>query len=480
MTDRPNILLILSDQHNVRLMGCEGNPIIRTPGLDKLASEGVRFDNAYCQNPLCAPSRFSMLSGQYCKTLGIYNNRHIPEANSMTLPRALGAAGYATCLIGKAHFNGEQFHGYQQRPYGDLYGQAHQPDPRRTPEEGPEGHRHWFEKAGPTGIPLPLTQTEICLAEASKWLQERVGVHGEQPFFLTVSFDKPHFPVNPPKEYFEHYIDKVELPEVPEGCLEKSVNFVREATMDNGKGEWYGKSPELHRKLLAAYYGCIEWVDDAIGRLLDTLDYLGLAENTIVIYSTDHGDMSYENGAWQKTVFFDASARVPLIVRWPRQIVATGTRLSQPAGLLDLFPTLCEAAGVAIPAQCEGTSLLPLLTKHGNFERDAIFSESTVLGNPVHAGCMIRTGDWKYNHYLDGDDELYNLKDDPMERKNLITDPAHAALAETLKNRVIAFWEPDKQYERYNRTPMMYKQKDAHEFSNQFMLGAGLVFDGRP
>ncbi|MFO7611612.1 MAG: sulfatase-like hydrolase/transferase, partial [Clostridia bacterium] len=168
MEKRPNILFILSDQHSPHVLGCAGNRDIRTPNLDSLASEGVVLDNMYCQNPLCVPSRASLITGRYSRNTGIYDNMHIMEANTTTLPGVLSANGYRTCLIGKSHFNGEQYHGYMQRPYGDLYGQGHQPDPGRRPEFGINGLGDVLANSGPSEMPIELTQTEICVAEACK------------------------------------------------------------------------------------------------------------------------------------------------------------------------------------------------------------------------------------------------------------------------------------------------------------------------
>ena len=170
MSSRPvNVLMIVSDQHSVRALGCYGNSVVATPHLDALAEAGTAFNNAHCQSPLCVPSRTSLLTGQYCRQHGVYDNQHILEANSVTLPRWLGAHGYRTCLIGKAHFNGEQYHGYQQRPCGDLWGQAHQPDPVRTVLKGEAGLGDLIGESGRSGIPLALTQTR------SAWPRARVG-----------------------------------------------------------------------------------------------------------------------------------------------------------------------------------------------------------------------------------------------------------------------------------------------------------------
>ncbi len=478
---RPNILFVLSDQHNPHWLGHAGHPWVRTPHLDALARAGLRFENCYCQNPLCVPSRAALVTGRYSRNQGIYDNQHILEANSITFPRVLSQAGYRTCLIGKAHFNGEQFHGYQQRPYGDWFGQAHQPDPRRTPDKGESGLGEWLQQPGPSGIPLPLTQTEICVAETAKWLQLHQGLHPQQPFLLSVHFDKPHFPFNPPPALFEHSLRHARLPRVRDPHFRTSVPFVRQAIRwlyPAEPGRLSNAEQEQRRRTLAAYAGCVEWVDDAVGRVLEVLDYLGLADDTLVIYSSDHGEMAGEHGLWQQSVFFAASARVPLLMRWPGRI-APAKRVAVPVGLIDLFPTLCAVAGVSAPATCDGQSLLPVLDG-GRLHRDAIYSESVLLKQPEHAGCMIRSGPWKYNLYLDGAEELYHLPDDPHEECNLAGKSQHAARVGTLRRQVERFWEPQAQLARYQRTPRMAREKHFYFYSNQFLTGEGIVVDAQP
>lgn len=473
MQKHPNILFILSDQHNASVLGCAGNSMIRTPNLDRLAAQGVLFEQAYCQNPLCVPSRASMLTGQYCRTIGIYDNKHLLEPNCCTFPRVLSAHGYRTCLIGKAHFNGEQFHGYQERPYGDLYGQAHQPDPRRCPELGAAGLGELVDNAGPSGIPLPLTQTEITVAEASKWLQTHVCLHAAQPFCLSVHFDKPHFPVRCPGHFFERYQGRVHTPATPEGYSDRAVPFVRKAI------DRFGFEGQDSDRYQAAYYGCIEWVDDAVGRLIEVLDYLGLGEDTVVIYASDHGDLLGEKGAWNKTLFFDSSAKVPLIMRFPATLPA-GRLVTDLVGLIDLFPTMCELAHIPIPQSCEGMSLCGLLTDEGRPARDHVLAESAFLGEPQDAGCMIRQGPWKYCYYLDGCEELYDLDADPGEWDNLASSSACKDVREAFLRRIEKFWCPDTYLQRLQATPIARREKHFYEFSNQFMLGNGTVADARP
>jgi choline-sulfatase len=476
---KPNILFILSDQHNASFMGCAGNDLVNTPNLDMLASQGVLFENAYCQNPLCVPSRASMLTGKYSKDLGIYENRHILESGSTTIPKVFSENGYKTCVIGKTHLNGEQYQGYQQRPYGDLYGQAHQPDPIRTEPAPDSGLGDVLGNAGATGIPLPLTQTEICVAEAAKWLQTHAAQKDAQPFMLSVNFDKPHFPLRAPGRYVKKYAGKVTVPEVPVDYLEKSaVPFVKKAFQVNGAWDHYGKDKEVHEKALAAYYACIEWIDSAIGRILHVLEYLDLADDTIIIYASDHGEMAGEKGAWQKTVFFDASAKVPLMMRWGANF-PVGKRCKTPVGLIDLFPTLCDLAGIPVPAECGGVSLKPLLAGEGEIERKAIFSESVVLKVPEYAGCMMRMDKWKYCYYLDGTEELYDMETDPGEWCNIVSVYYYADIVKEMNFELLKFWKPAEQIERYNKAPRMANEKHFYPYSNQFVLD-GTVIDARP
>ncbi len=475
---KPNILFLFSDQHGAKYTSYNNHDIVSTPNLDKLAAHGTSFNNCYTQNPLCVPGRACMLAGQYSKNIGIYDNKHIMQANSTTLPRTLSENGYRTCVIGKTHFNGEQFHGYQQRPYGDLYGQAHQPDPKRNKDSTGSVLGGVIDNTGPTEIPLALTQTEICVSETAKWLQQHVGLHKAQPFFLSVNFDKPHFPMKAPKKYYDKYIDLVAMPEYDSDYLnQKAVPFVKKAAEINGAYHHYNKNEDVHKKAIASYFACIEWVDDAIGRILDVLEHLELADNTIVIYSSDHGEMACERGFWQKTVFFDSSAKVPLLIKMPNSAKAQAS--DEIVGLVDLFSTLCDATQIDIPSSCDGASLLPILAG-GKIVRDGIFSESVVLTKPEHAGCMLRDKQYKFNYYLDKKHELYDMLNDAKELNNLYGNEDYKEISDVMIKKIEDFWQPEKQLDRYNSTPMMDYQKDKYFYSNQFITGDGVVFDARP
>lgn len=485
MARRPSVLLIMADQHQASALGSAGHAVVKTPNLDALSDSGIRFTNAYCNNPLCVPSRSILLTGKHSRSLGIYDNKHILEPNSPTLPRILGRAGYQTCLIGKMHFNGEQFQGFQQRPYGDMFGQGHQPDPRRSEELGVNGlGDNLLEHVGPSGIPLALTNTEICVAEAAKWMSVYAAEGQESPFFLCVSFEKPHFPLAPPGKYLERYRSELSTWEGPSDLQSEPVPFIREQLRVNDSGKYYGVRPDLHRAALAAYYGCVEWVDDAVGRLLAVVSYLGLGDSTAVIYTSDHGEMGTGHGLWQKTVFFEDSVKVPLIAAWPGEW-APGRTTGNLVSLVDILPTLCELCGVESPEGSEGKSLLPVL-QGGILEAGGpVFAESVVLGSPEHAGCMMRIGRWKYCYYLDGTEELYDLDADPRECENLALTGGGGTghgpgLLEEVREEVVRWWDPAKQLERYWRTPMAEREKHFYPASNQFLTDSGRIIDSMP
>ena len=348
---------------------------------------------------------------------------------------------------------------------------------KRLAKFGINGLGDVLDNSGPSEIPLELTQTEICVSEACKWLQLHKSGSEKQPFLLSVHFDKPHFPIKPPKKYFDKYHGKLKLSDIPSGYIDKTVPFIKEAISHNETGHHYGKDYDIQLRALEAYYGCVEWVDDAVGRIIETLDYLGFKENTIVIYSSDHGEMGGEHGTWQKTLFFEASARVPLIIRWP-EVVEEGRRSSEITGLIDMFPTLCDATGIDIPVTCEGISLYGHLKDESPVNRDGVFCESAVLRATEHAGCMFRSGKWKYCYYLDGSEELYDIENDPDEYINVIS--SNKELAKNFKEKTIAFWKPEEYLDRLAKTPIMSKEKHFYPYSNQFITGDGKILDARP
>ena len=276
MSDKPNILFLMSDEHSPHAIGCEGNEIVQTPNLDRLAASGSYFENAYCQVPLCTPSRMCMLTGKYAHRCSAWNNGSILFPEHLTMPAHFSRHGYSTALIGKMHFGGkEQHNGFQHRPYGDIRGYAgHQTDPL----QGPGGVRERTRHAGITEIPASLLQERVINTETLEYLRAHPR---QQPWFLLASYSRPHFPLTVPKRLFDKYWpDNVDMPNIPSGHLEQTHPFAK-GLRDNFKTEEI--PAEEARKARAAYYACCEFLDECIGDLLALLERDGLLENTIIV-----------------------------------------------------------------------------------------------------------------------------------------------------------------------------------------------------
>lgn len=483
---KPNVLFFFSDQHSMHHIGAYGGDIVRTPTLDRLADDGYRFDNCYCQSPLCVPSRSSLFAGKYVRNILTYENdcildtsRHIP------FPKLVSNEGYRSCVIGKQHINGEQFMGFKQRPYGDYYGQGHQPDPYRDADErqgksglGEVRNGGYFELSGPTGIPEFQISEHIISYEAVKWLQEHKELHLDEPFFLMLNFPKPHWPYNPPAGYFDLYKDAVHTEELDESLWEKDVPYIQ-----NLRKQWgvtSGNKADMD-KALAAYLGCITHIDALMGSIIESLEYLGFAENTMIVYSTDHGDMAGEHNLWQKGCFYEGSAGVPLIIKMPKDYPG-GKHIEENVGLLDLYPTFCDVCGVGETEslELEGRSLLSLIEGSGDSGRDAVFSEIGWRTFAGDAGCMVKKGNLKYNYYLESGHEMYDLEDDPDERNNLIGNTEYADTEAELRKLAEEFFEPQEFNRRYASQLRFHQQKFRHTYSNQYVLSDGTIIDARP
>ncbi|MGB2824339.1 MAG: sulfatase-like hydrolase/transferase, partial [Phycisphaerae bacterium] len=344
----PNILFLLSDEHSFRFMGhCppgEGGEPAVTPAFDRLAAEGTVFTDAYCQMPLCTPSRICILTGREVRRCGAWNNNSVLRPELDTLPKALAAAGYETCLVGKMHLGGnQQFVGFRHRPYGDLTGKCgHQWEPIDDPAR--TGMRARTTEAGVTGVPESLIQDEVVAQETVAWLREHEHARPEAPWFLCASFSRPHFPLTAPRRWFERYW--------PHGVAEPKVPASGDAydhPMSVGMREGF-MADEIDREEMmrarAAYFACVSYLDEVVGDLLLRLEASGLLDNAVVVYTTDHGEMAGEHGVWWKNGWYEACTRVPLILSTPEQRRGEqpARRCRVPVALVDLYPTLCGLA----------------------------------------------------------------------------------------------------------------------------------------
>lgn len=480
----PNIIFILSDQHNPKFTGYEGHDAIKTPALDRLASEGVRFSNAYTPNPICVPARYCLLSGLYSRDTRVYKNADVPVADLPSFSRLLSEHGWKTCLVGKAHYTGDdQFRGYEERPYGDFLGVGHQSDPYRgaDPElQGPGGGGNHpigggFKLAGPSGIPEFQLTENIITHEAVKFLQIHREAERERPFCLSVHYPRPHFPYQPPERWFRHYREWARGRLHPRSREEMAGRHPIDQThWEHYLG--YGASQDDLDRTLAGYAGNVSYMDECIGQLLKSIDHLGYAEDTYVIYSSDHGEMAGAHDLWHKQMFYEESARIPFIVRGPG--VAKEARCRSLVSLVDLFPTFCDLAGVAIPGHCAGESLVPFLREPSQVRKErSVFSE--IAWRPGHEGAMVRKGPWKYCRYLEGEPVLFNLEQDENESVNLAGDEEYERVREELDDLLLEFWKPDELETRRNSLPQV-RNKGAHPVAMQYCLADGTWVDAWP
>ena len=438
MASRPNILLIMADQLAAPFLPAYGHQVVKAPALDALAASGTVFESAYTNSPLCAPARFSMLSGQYNSKIGAYDNAAEFASSVPTFAHHLRGAGYQTCLAGKMHFVGaDQLHGYEERLTTDIY----PADFGWTPNwEDAEGRFDWWfhnmdsvRFAGVADSSNQLDYDDEVGFQAVRKLRDLARTTDPRPWMLTASFTHPHDPYVARQQYWDRYDhDAVDMPKVgalPVNTLDPHSRRLRNVSaMDEVE-----LTDAQIRNARHAYYANISYVDEWVGTLLATLKTGGMADNTVVIFTADHGDMLGERGLWYKMNFFEGAARVPLIVSGPG--VVSG-RAPEHVSLLDLLPTMLDIAGVEAPEDADGASLVPLLAGHSDPTR-------TVTGEYLGEGAiapiiMIRKDNWKYVHCDVDPPQLYDLVADPQEFFNLATDAAHADTVSAFAKMVVA------------------------------------------
>ncbi|KAK4982723.1 hypothetical protein LTR66_009131 [Elasticomyces elasticus] len=420
---KPNILYIMADQLAAPLLKMH-NPRsqIMTPNLDALAAKSVVFDSAYCNSPLCAPSRMAMVTGQLPSKIGSYDNACSISPDTPTYAHYLRRAGYETTLAGKMHFTGDQLHGYENRLTADVYpadfGWA-------VNWDEPDRRLEWYHnassilQAGPCVRSNQLDYDEEVLYKSKQYVYDHVRQGaGARPFALTVSFTHPHDPYCIEEKYWDMYEDvEIDLPEVRIAKEEQDPHSKRLQHVTDLKDQDF--TDEQIRRARRAYYGAVSYVDDCVGQLLAVLKQCRLEENTIVVFSGDHGDMLGERDLWYKMSYFESSVRVPLLVSWPRHYRAH--RVPQNVSTLDILPTLVDLVSAKLVPELplDGKSLLPhLLGLDGG--HDTVFAEYMGEGT-VAPLMMIRRGPWKYITCPADPPQLYNLCADPKELRNLAT-----------------------------------------------------------
>ncbi len=419
---------------------------------DRLAAAGARFDAAYSPCPVCAPARAAMMTGRYVSSIGTWDNAAPFGSDEPTLAHYLTRAGYDTVLSGKMHFIGpDQLHGFHRRFTTNVYPAGFDWVPVRGAEHASE-RSHALQYVG-EAIHVGrwsqfLSGDEETHFRALEYLRAK-GIERNQagetaPFFLCVSYHHPHEPFWPLQELWDLYEEtEIAIPDFPPGLEDTYSTLDRWLNVYHGVAKAPGlRDPASLRRVRRAYYALVTYVDRKVGELLDVLAATGLAEDTVVIFTSDHGDMLGEKGMVQKRTFYEWSSRVPLIVRFPDGAHADTTH-PEPVNLVDLLPTLCDLAGVAesdrLPV--DGRSLIGLLDGSDSGER-VTFSEYHSQG--AHAPCfMVRQGRYKYVHIYGHDQQLFDLAIDPGEWQNLIHDPAYSQIAAGLRARLLAQFDPE-------------------------------------
>ena len=458
---RRNVLFIISDDLN-NLLGCYGDPMVKTPNIDRLAARGVRFDRAYCAFPLCGPSRNSMLTGLYPNSTGIQTNglvfrQTIP--NQLSMSQAFRQQGYFAARIGKLyHYNVPNSIGTNGHDDPGSWELELNPAGVDRLEEHPHitslvpnqfgGTLSWY--ASPKS---DEHHTDAIMAKDADWVLERCARDKQRPFFLAVGFFRPHTPyVAPQRPWFDMY--DVNAMSVVEG-VEADRADIPEAGLGSQKKEQNTMTDEQRRQARQAYYASISFMDAQVGRVIESLDRHGLAEKTVIVFTSDHGYHMGEHGLWQKMSLFEESARVPMLIVAPGAGSAGGV-VSAPVSQVDLFPTLAELCGVTPPTNLQGQSLVPMLRDNaqtgrgwaltqvtrgggGGQQKNKKAAEASGKSNPAandgrYFGYSLRTERWRYTEWDGGQKgrELYDHDTDPRELTNLADHADHSKTMEQL------------------------------------------------
>ena len=427
MDNSKNILVLMCDHHRFDALGCLGNPLAPTPNLDRLASESIRFDNCYTQSPVCAPARHSLATGRYPHAHGMLNNDSMPYKDMVTIAHALEPLGYRRFGGGSMHWRDPEIEtGYEpsiskndwqvtlpKHLLKRFKWEADTISKRTTAGPSPRKREHY------SGYHVAMNAIS----------QIESAVENDSNFLCWVAFSEPHPPFYPPKEIYESFDQsKIELPpQAPPGAPPSDYIL-------NLRKEWAHLTEVEVRQILAGYYGMIALVDEYLGMVIAAVDRLGIREQTVIIWTSDHGDQMWEHELFLKFCMYEGSVHVPLLIHLPEKSAKLRSELVEH---IDLFPTICELVGAKCPDSVQGRSLLPLLgdSPPPDDWRRAVYSQ-------IDDVQMVRTYEWKLNVYDGKPGELYNLQDDPNEFDNKISNPEYRETVDTLLGQLMN-WEKD-------------------------------------
>ncbi len=426
-TSSPNILIIQADQLNPTMLGVYGNSLAKTPHIDSLVNNGVVFNSAYCNFPLCAPSRFSMMSGQLASTIGAYDNGAEFPSSIPTFAHYLRAMHYQTCLVGKMHFVGaDQLHGFEQRLTTDIYPADFNWTGDWTElQSGHSNNSITFRSAGICDRNVQMEYDEEVCHRTERKIYDLARSDDDRPFLLFSSFTHPHDPYQCLQKHWDLYKhDEIDMPRVDRPATAEIDSYSKRLLTQYGLENFEPDERQV-RICRHAYYGSVSYLDDLVGRVLSVLKSTGQDQNTIVIFTSDHGDMLGERGLWYKKSFFEDSCRIPFIVSSPSLNQAKcGANIS----LVDLLPTLLEIAG-GTPSEnlvesIEGQSLWALATGDQQSWDRPVYGENLAEGAKAPI-LMVKQGSMKFISSGIDPEQLFDLDHDSLELNNLIDDPAY-------------------------------------------------------
>lgn len=440
MTQPPNILFLMADEHLATALSCLGHATVRTPNLDRLAARGTLFKNAYTPSPICVPARAAVATGRYPHQSGYWDNALAYDGRLPSWGHVLQAANIPVTSIGKLHYRrAEDPTGFDQQilpvhivgGIGQVWGSVRNPLPTENKGGGMLGQIG----AGTS----KYNEYDMNVASAAvSWLGEQKS--GDGPWATFVSFVAPHFPLTVPPEYLDLYpCNKMPLPAVRPGAGYKvhpwlaRMNDIEDSDAELG-------SDARRREAIAAYYGLCTFVDAQIGRVLDALEASGQADNTLIIYTSDHGENLGMRGRWGKSNLYRESTQVPMILAGSG--VADGARVETPVSLMDILPTITEALDLPADPAWSGKSLMDIAHGPNDPER-IVFSEYHAANSPS-GGFMVTNARWKYHYYVGYAPELFDLAADPLEVNNLADDPPHKNIRDRMHQRLLAICDPDE------------------------------------
>lgn len=474
--DKPNVLLIMTDQHRADLMTCAGRDLVPTPNIDRIAARGIRFTNAYCPYPVCVASRMAMLTGLYAHSTGAITNRDQLDWRYRTMAHHFAENGYLTGLVGKMHFVDAHNHGFEYymsindwlmylgpkvRHYAnEIANHPMGPQFFKTVDDGgaglPDVDGLWLrgspwvghvEKWNFDSMASPLEPEDHLDMFIARESAKFISRYREQSFFLVASFMKPHSPFYPPRQWAEKYlVERMTLPKV--GDISGYPPHIQRRIQHTASlGE---KRQRAHR---AGYLGNLAFVDTCVGYLYDALEKEGLLDNTIVVYTSDHGEMDGDHGLFQKFCMFEPSVRIPLIVSYPKHLPENKVTNAL-TEYIGLYPTLSELAGLEPPRKTTlhnvpgapermDAKSFAVICRNPNLDGPtAVFSEYNLRAKICEY--MVRTRRYKYIYNHGSTHELYDHEADPGELVNRIEDPAMRKVRNQLHDRLFAWYNPEK------------------------------------